>query len=300
MWRFVQITDPHLGSYTDGRWNNGFIGTMMPDVMRCLRRDLLEIRPEFILATGDLASGATRDTVFAGRDLMDWLGCPYYPMGGNHDFVTDESRRWFREAYHARLPGGRTYYSFTQHGLHFTVLDPMWLWRDGSLMPVPEANMKAVAEPGADRGRWALPMEQLAWLDADLGIHEGQPAVVACHYPAIGIPERMRRPGMADAGHLENGGDMIAVLRSHPNVRAIFSGHLHMNIIEIVESVTHVITAALPEYPTEYREIAVHDDRIVVTTRGLSDPSFAARSLIEGKEWTSGEAQDRSATIALT
>ena len=87
--------------------------------------------------------------------------------------------------------------------------------------------------------------------DADLGVHEGQPAIVACHYPAIGIPERMRRPGMADAGCLENGGDLIAVLRNHPNVRAMFSGHLHMNIIEFVESVMHVTTSALPEFPTE-------------------------------------------------
>lgn len=300
MWRFVQISDSHLGSVTDGHWNNGFIGTMMPDVMRCLRRDLRELRPDFILATGDLADGSSRDTVFAGRDFMDWLGYPYYPMGGNHDFSHPESRGWFEEAYHAHLPGGRTYYSFSQHGLHFAVLDPRWLWRDGSLMPAPEPGTKRITGGGEERGRWALPLEQLAWLDADLRVHEGQPAVVVCHYPAIAIPQRMRRPGMADAGSLENGADLIAVLRSHANVRAVISGHLHMNIIEVLNGVTHVVTASLPEYPTEYREFEVHEDRIAITTRSLSDPSFAARSLIEGNEWTAGEAQDRAATIPLT
>jgi len=299
MWRFVQISDPHLGSHVDGRWNNGFICTMMPDVMRCLRRDLRETKPDFILATGDLASQPTRDAVFAARDLMDWLGHRYYPMGGNHDFVVEQSRAWFREAYHAQLPGGRTYYSFSHKGLHFVVLDPMWLWGDGSLNPVPQRGSKVTMESGEAHGRWALPIEQLAWLDADLGVHEAQPAIVACHYPAIGIPERLARPGIADAGHLKNGDELLKVLRGHRNVCAVFSGHLHMNVIEVIDGVTHVVTAALPEYPTEYREIAVHDDRMEITTRGLSDPSFAARSLIESNTWTAGDPQDRSMTIPL-
>ncbi len=299
MWKFVQISDPHLASHHEGRWNNGFICTMMPDVMRCLRRDLREVKPDFILATGDLASEPTRDAVFAARDLMDWLGHPYYPMGGNHDFVVEHSRDWFREAYHAHLPAGRTYYSFTHKGLHFAVLDPLWLWRDGSLMPVPQRGTKVSMESRDDQGQWALPIEQLAWLDADLGVHEGQPAIVACHYPAIGIPDRMARPGMADAGHLHNRDDLLAVLRQHQNVRAMFSGHLHLHAIEVIDGVTHVVTGALPEYPSEYREIAVHEDRLEITTRGLSDPSFAARSLIGDNGWTAGEPRDRSATISL-
>ena len=299
MWRFVQITDPHLGSVTDGRWNNGFLCTMMPDVMRCLRRDLREIKPEFILATGDLASRPTRDAVFAARDLMDWLGHPYYPMGGNHDFVAEKSRDWFREAYHAHLPNGRTYYSFSHNGLHFAVLDPLWVWSDGSQMPYPSPKTRLITEAGEQRGRWAVPIEQLAWLDADLGVHDAQPAIVVCHYPAIGIPERVARPNMADAGHLDNGDELITVFERHPNVRAMISGHLHMNIIEEVNGVMHVITASLPEYPVEYREMNVHDDRLEIMTRGLSDPSFAARSLIDANTWTAGEARDRSVTIPL-
>jgi len=300
MWKFVQISDPHLGSQTDGRWNNGFLCTMMPDVMRTLRRDLREIRPDFILATGDLASKPSRDAVFAARDLIDWLGYPYYPMGGNHDFVVDESRDWFRDAYHAHLPGKRTYYSFSHNGLHFSVLDPLWLWSDGSQRPSRQPRTDEVPETGENRGRWAVPIEQLAWLDADLGVHEAQPAIVVCHYPAIGIPARLSRPGMANAGHLENGGELIALFNRHDNVRAMIAGHLHMNIIEEVNGVMHVVTASLPEYPVEYREVAVHDDRMEIVTRGLSDPGFAARSLIDDNTWTSGEAQDRSVTIPLT
>ena len=82
MWRFVQISDQHLGSQIDGQWNNRFLCSMMPDVIRCLKRDLTGLQPEFILATGDLSSQQTRDAMFAARDLLDSLGFPYYPMGG--------------------------------------------------------------------------------------------------------------------------------------------------------------------------------------------------------------------------
>ncbi len=299
MWRFVQVSDPHLGSTRDGKWNNGFLCSMMPDVMRCLKRDLARIKPEFILATGDLASQQTRDATFAARDLMDSLGFPYYPMGGNHDFVVQDSREWFIEAFHAQLPAKRTWYSFDHKNLHFVVLDAWWMWSDDTLHDVSEKTVAKMQHKHLKGARWALPPEQLAWLDEDLAAHRGLATIVSCHYPAIPIPARRRRPNMEDAGNLENGGDIIAIMKRHPQVKAYVSGHVHMHFVETVEGVTHIATGALPEYPTEFREYLVHDDRIEVRTMGLSDTSFAARSLIPGNEWTSGEECDRQVAIPL-
>ena len=300
MWRFVQITDPHLGSLTDGTWNNRFLCTMMPDVMRCLRRDLAKLEPEFILATGDLASQPTRDAVFAARDFMDWLGYPYFPMGGNHDFVVEKSREWFREAYQAHLPSDSIHYSFDHKNLHFSVLDPYWKWTDGSLHEFPETVLNDVMHTKDGRPHWAVPPEQLAWLDEDLSRNADRPTLVACHYPAIKIPERVARPGLMDSGELDNGDEVVAVLQRHPQVRAIFSGHFHMHIVEQDNGFAHVITGALPEYPTEFRDVRVFDDRVEVEAVSLSDPSFAARSLVPGQGWTAGNASDRSTTIPLT
>jgi len=299
MFRFVHLTDPHLGSYRDGRWNNGFLCTMMPDVMGCLRRDLREIAPDFILATGDLASAPTRDAMFAARDLLDWLGYPYYPMGGNHDFVVGDSRKWFLEAFHAHLPEKATYYAFEHEHVRFVVLDPWWQWSDGSLHEFRESVPGPVVTEVDERPRWALPADQMKWLAKELG-KSSKPTVIASHYPAIGIPERMRRPGGKDAGSLANGDEVLAILAKHPHVRAVFSGHLHMNVIEVVDGVTHVVTAALPEYPVEYRDVKVYADRMEIETCGLSDPGFAARSLVPGGGWTAGQPQDRSAVVPLT
>lgn len=301
MWRFVQVSDLHLGSYTDGRWNNNFICTMMPDVMRCLRHDLAGLQPEFILATGDLASQPTRDAMFAARDFMDWLGFPYYPMGGNHDFVVEKSRDWFREAFHAHLPSKDLHYAFDHENLHICVLDPYWKWADGSLHGYSENMVVSEAMHSENsRPHWLLPEEQLDWLEADLTQNAATPTLIGCHYPAVAIPERMSRPGMRYAGELDNGDELVALLQRHPQVRAVFSGHFHMNLIVQGGGLTHVITGSLPEYPTEFREVCVYDDRLEITTLGLSDPSFAARSLIPGKGWTAGQAADRIVTIPLT
>ena len=299
LWRFVQISDPHLGSETDGEWNNSFICTMMPDVMRCLKNDLQGLAPDFILATGDISSHQSRDAVFAARDLMDSLNVPYYPMGGNHDFVIEESRQWFIEAFHAQVPSKSTYYSFDHKNLHFTVLDPWWKWSDGTLSEVSEQFIAERQEETLEAARWELPQDQLDWLAADLEAHSSQPCIVSCHYPAIGLPERCQRPGLKDAGTLENGEATVALLRKYPQVKAYITGHMHMHVIEPDQGFTHVITGALPEYPVEYRDIQVYEDRLEIHTCALSDPSFSARSLLPGKSYTAGEERDRHAIIPL-
>ncbi|PCJ65104.1 MAG: hypothetical protein COA73_03010 [Candidatus Hydrogenedentota bacterium] len=298
-WRFLQISDPHLGSEDDGRWNNGFICTMMPDVMRCLRKDLTSLKPDFILATGDISSHQTRDSMFAARDLMDSLGYPYYPMGGNHDFVVEQSREWFIEAFHAQLPIKRTYYSFSHNGLHFCVLDPWWLWEDDTLSPISELAMAEKQKKDVTGARWAVPDDQLLWLEEDIKKHADMPVIVSSHYPAIDVPERLKRPEMKIGGHLENGQELCALLNRYSNVKALFAGHLHMHIIEKDTNFTHVITGSLPEYPTEYRDIHVYKDKLEIHTLGLSDPSFSARSLIPGNDWTKGQLGDRKAIISL-
>ncbi len=300
MWRFVHVSDPHLGSQTDGQWNNGFLCSMMPDVMSCLRKDLRQLEPDFILATGDIASRQTRDAMFAARDLMDSLGFPYYPMGGNHDFVLEASRDWFLDAFRAHLPVQDTVYSFSHKNLHFCVLDPWWKWSDGTLCPFSEDAIAVDIDKAPVGMRWAVPPHQFAWLEDDLANHRDIPTMIATHYPAIPIPERMHRPGIKDAGHLDNGNLLIELAEGFSQVRAIFSGHVHMHFIERTGKLTHIVTGALPEFPTEYRDIRVYKDHLEVVTCGLSDASFAQRSLIPGKEWTAGEERDRTATIRLT
>ncbi|MBW7865340.1 MAG: hypothetical protein GX580_00255 [Candidatus Hydrogenedens sp.] len=301
MWQFVQISDPHLSSTHDGQWNNRFLCTMMPEVMACLRRDLAALRPDFLLVTGDVVSRQTRDAMMAARDGLESLGVPYYPMGGNHDFVLPESRGWFLEAFAHRLPEPATIYSFTHKNLRFHVLDAWWCWRDGSLQPVPQNSDAKDMEDDLKGLHWGLPEAQLDWLDARLaedGPHTAD--IVAVHYPALPIPERLRFPGLRDGGCLVNGDRLLGLMDRYPRARAVFSGHVHAHFMERRGRVTQVTTGSLPEFPVEFRLISVHDDRMEVETLGLSDPSFAERSLIPGHGRTAGQPEDRNFSIPLS
>ena len=299
MWRFVHITDPHLASTTDGRWNNEFLCTMMPDVMDCLRGDLARIAPDFLLATGDIMSRQTREAAFEARALMDSLGIPYFPLGGNHDFLSPDSRRWFMEAFGDLLPGGSPFYSFTHKNLHFCMLDAWWKGSNGNLSPTSQSLTDDAGMAETEDAEWAIPPHEAAWLEEQLQARADMPTVIGSHYPLIAIPHRQRRPGMMDAGGLDNGDLLVEALARHPQVKAVFSGHVHLHFIERNTHLTHVSTGALPEYPTEFREVRVYEDRMEVLTHGLSDPSFAERSRIPGREWTRGEEEDRRAVIPL-
>ncbi|MCK5862766.1 MAG: metallophosphoesterase [Candidatus Hydrogenedentes bacterium] len=299
MWRFVHISDPHLSSTRDGVWNNRFLCSMMPDVLACLRSDIAKLNPDFILVTGDIVSHRSKESVFNARDMLDSLGIPYYPMGGNHDFYDMDSRAWFLDAYSEHLPTPNTVYTFLHRNVRFCVLDPWCVWDDGELMPFPKPKDPVVQEMNLRDSRWALPPEQFVWLESVLQAFPELPTCLALHYPALPVPVRLRRPDYNDAGSLENGDLLVDVLSRYPHVKAIFSGHVHTNTIVKRNELVQITTSALPEYPVEFREVRVYNDRMEVCTHGLSDSSFSEKSLIAGREYTAGEEQDRSAVISL-
>jgi 3',5'-cyclic AMP phosphodiesterase CpdA len=289
VWRFVQISDPHFAAQTDGCGNNLLIHSQMPEIVACLRRDLQALQPDFILATGDLAAYDSRDAVYAARDMLDSIGIRYYPLGGNQDFQGQRSRAWFIEAYHAHLPLPDTVYSFNHQNLHISVLDPWWRWEDGSLCPHRE-NAKSTF-------RWALPPHQFEWLREDLTAHRGMPTIIAVHYPSVPLPDRLKWERMLEPGTLDNGAMLCEFLQDHPQVIAVFSGHAHMHYVAQRDGIVHVVTGALTEYPIEFRVVEVHDDRLEIATHGLSDNSFAARSLTASGAGATGHDCDRNVAI---
>ncbi|NLN92338.1 MAG: hypothetical protein GX130_03385 [Candidatus Hydrogenedens sp.] len=299
MWRFVHITDLHLASSRDGVWNNGFLCSMMPEVMDCLRDDLQKINPDFLLLSGDIVSNTTRESVFQARDMVESLGFPYYPLGGNHDCYSRESRQWFLDAYAHRLPNKKTWYSFTHKQTGFYALDPWWMHPDGSLSPSAEKKAEAMQQFNLNNMRWALPKEQLLWLEEELASATEESVCIATHYPMLSVPDRLLQLGFKNAGSLENGKVIAEKIADFPKVRLVLSGHVHANTIQPYKGVYHVTTSSLPEYPVEFRVIEVHDDQWKITTQKLSDPSFAQRSLLAGHDFTAGLPEDRKLSIKI-
>lgn len=289
MWRFIQVSDPHLGSQAHNDRNGRIESVLIPEVISCLRHDLSELQPDFLVVTGDIARCESRDAVFAARDFMDSLGFPYYPMGGRSDFQYKQSRQWFTEAFGACLPGAQTSYSFTHQDIHFCVLDPWWRWADGTEMPFSEGDDSVP--------NWVIPISQLAWLEADLMEHDEEATIIAMHPPAILPQKESTREAVLARGVLENAAALLELLENHAQVKLVISGSAHTHYIAKEAGLTQIVTGSLTQYPVEFRDIHVHDDRFEIHTKGLSNSLYASQTMTREKEWARGEDEDRYAVI---
>jgi outer membrane protein assembly factor BamB len=204
--RFVQVTDLHVSVDAGARLRamlEGGLGTppgvqVTGEVTEAeLRADLgtmvASARPEFVVATGDLADYGQREELAAYRCVIEELDVPVASVPGNHDHLScltptaiqeffadwsnqesddaDVSAAFQREVFGGdwRRPGsgrspwldvlGPLYYAFDWGGVHFVVYDGEGLRRYGDDYP------------------------QDHWLDAHLAtVGRDTPVVVCTHF----------------------------------------------------------------------------------------------------------------------
>jgi 3',5'-cyclic-AMP phosphodiesterase len=189
----LQLSDLHLGEPKTA-------GITPKRSLKAVLRAVegLPNRPDAVLVSGDLAEDATPAQYALAAKLVGRLGVPFHVLPGNHD-----RRAPMRAAF--GLPGegdAPIDYAVDLGPLRLVVIDS--------------------TIPGSIRGDFRP--EQLERLDAELATAPTQPTVVATDHPplptgvadwdAVNLP-RARRV------------DLAAVIRRHPQVRAVVAGHLH-------------------------------------------------------------------------
>lgn len=194
----AQISDMHIQQ--DRRLLKGRFDAA-GNLETCIQQ-LNALKPDLVLATGDLVnSGVAAEYAFL-RELLAPLQAPLYLMPGNHD-----DRALMREYFPSHD------YLFTDHARLSHVIEC------GGLRII----MLDSHIPGKDEG--AIGAAQLDWLESRLAGAPHIPAIIALHHPPF--PTSPRYVGnffCADGPELQQ-----AVSR-HPNVLRVISGHLHRNI----------------------------------------------------------------------
>jgi hypothetical protein len=91
------------------------------------------------------------------------------------------------------------------------------------------------------------------------------------------------------------------LIRHCARVKVAFAGHWHISDTIYEDGVTFCQTAALREYPFEFRLVTVEPERLSVTTHGLDDDTFQRQSYVEawGNRWVAETDTDRSFQIRL-
>ena len=209
----AQISDLHIKS--PGQLAYGRVDTAKA-LERCITAlNEFRPRPDLVVISGDLADTPTADEYEHLKRLLSHLDLRFVSIPGNHD-----SRELMRAAFpHAA-------YAFSSGPLNQRVeiggLDLVLL--DSSV-------------PGKPHGELDAPT--LQWLEATLASATDRPALLFLHHPPFktGI-WHMDRQNLLNAGELE------PIVRRHPRVQRIATGHVHRATLAMFAGVATTICPA--------------------------------------------------------
>jgi 3',5'-cyclic AMP phosphodiesterase CpdA len=190
--RFVQISDLHV----TGRPGERVHGADTEAIVRRAVPLLDRLRPDFVVATGDLSADGSQASYERLRELLQPLRAPLHVCPGNHD-----DRERLRRAFALDGADGPLHEAFDVAGHRFVLLDS--------------------AQPGKEDG-WLSP-EELAWLEGELAASPTTPTWLFVHHHPLPVYVRW-----LDRLGLQNGGALLRVLARHPQVRAVGYGHVHL------------------------------------------------------------------------
>jgi Icc protein len=155
-------------------------------------------KPDLVVISGDLADTPTSEEYEHLKHLLEPLKLPFVGIPGNHDS---------RELMRAAFP--RAAYAVSSGPLNQRVeaggLDLLLL--DSSVHRKPHGELDAAT---------------LQWLEAMLAAAPNRPALLFLHHPPF-------KAGIwhMDRQNLLNAGELALVVRRHPRVQLIATGHVH-------------------------------------------------------------------------
>jgi 3',5'-cyclic-AMP phosphodiesterase len=192
---FIQISDLHILADEDRLQH----GVRTVAIFRQAVPLLNALRPDFVVASGDLVSDESGDSYRRLQALLSPLDAPVHFMLGNHD-----DRIAFRQVFRpAETPSREPVCeAFERAGVRFVLLD--------SGLPGKE---EGVLDPG-----------QLAWLETELTEHPDRPTWLFLHHQPLPIYIRW-----LDQLGLQDREQFLSVLARHRQVQVVGYGHIHQS-----------------------------------------------------------------------
>jgi 3',5'-cyclic-AMP phosphodiesterase len=192
----AQISDLHIKP--PGQLAYGRVDTAKA-LERCVATlNAFKPAPDFVVISGDLADTPTAEEYEDLKRLIAPLTLRFAGIPGNHD-SRDMMRAAFPQSAYA-FPSGPLDQKVEIDALDLLLLDS--------------------SVPGKPHGELDAPT--LQWLDATLASSANRPALLFLHHPpfATGIWHMDRQ-------NLHNAGELASIVRRHPRVQLIATGHVH-------------------------------------------------------------------------
>lgn len=194
--RLLQISDPHLLADPEACYRGRRPSRHLAEALR--QGAALDPPPDLLLISGDLCQDESWGGYARLRQLLKPWPTPVALLSGNHDHP-----QLLRAALGRRA-----------------VLSPALLELGGCRLALLDSH-----QAGRDGG--ALGQRQLHWLAAALrrwAADAPRPLLVAVHHPPVPIGD----PNL-DAIALEDGAELLALLRPIPSLVGVVFGHVHQH-----------------------------------------------------------------------
>lgn len=211
--RIAQISDLHIKP-------PGSLAYRRVDTAKALERCVAALNafnpaPDMVVISGDLADTPTAEEYEYLNRLLAPLKLPIVSIPGNHD-SRDLMRAAFPKAPYA-FPSGPLNQRIEAGPLDLVLLD-------SSVHGKPHGELDAAT---------------LQWLDATLASSSERPALLFLHHP----------PFLAGIWHMDrqnllNASELAAVVRRHPRVQLIATGHVHRATLTMFAGVATTICPA--------------------------------------------------------
>src|SRR5689334_3728870 len=211
--RIAQISDLHIKP-------PGTLAYGKVDTAKALERCVAALNafvpaPDFVVISGDLADTPNAEEYDDLRRLLAPLKLPSAGIPGNHDS---------RELMRAAFPDAA--YALPSGALNQTI-------------EVGELDLLLLDSSVAGKPHGLLELPTLQWLEQSLSSSASRPALLFLHHPPFiaGIWHMDRQ-------NLRNASELAGIVKRHPRVRLVATGHLHRAIITMFAGVPCTICPA--------------------------------------------------------
>ena len=236
--KIIQFTDTHIDTKTPILRSR-----MYPESSNLLRAAVDQANSindvDIVIFSGDLVNRPDKTDLFNFIKIANKLKQKWIAVAGNHDIG---------------ISGGLSKSEFmkilSSHNLNINNDKPYYVF-------VPKKGYVIICLDGViDSTITANGMfddEELKWLDKTLSEYNDSKAILVQHFPIV-------EPSHSISHRVLNSDKYMAVVKKHPNVIAILSGHYHMAKITKIGNIVHVSTPSLIEYPNAFRVINFSDN----------------------------------------
>ncbi len=230
------ITDTHahdLDSPLEGKWMSH-----TEERLSAFTTAMNEWSPDFVIELGDFINGwvvlgadpgdpARIPDILAWADeLYDQFDGPAYHVIGNHDLYNLDKAQYMDV-----LQTDATTFSFDVGGYHFVVLDVQYA-EDGSDLAHTYTGVAGF-----------VPQPEFDWLRSDLET-SNQPTIIFVHQMLDDFIEEWGRPTVINQLELQQ------LFAEDRDVIAVFQGHDHANVHNVIDGIHYVTFEAMVDQDT--------------------------------------------------